>query len=396
MVLIFALGAPVLATIVAAAVDYASAASLKARLQLVADNAALAGVSELDPNSSSTERAAKSRAAAVASSAAPAATQIVDASTAERSVTVSLSVQKRLFFGGLLTPGILPVSVTATGVRGRTAAPCMLALGPNEPVGIELVGSSSISAPKCLVQANTAQQGITTQGAPNVSALKVCVSGEIGSAKTNAPAEKCAPASDPYNNRQLRAGNLTSPLSKYTGPCDLTDKHIANNTKVTVSLLPGVYCGGLTIQSSDVVLAPGLYTMQDGPLAIQGSGSLTGTGVSILLAGSDAVLDLQGSAKINLEAMQTGPLAGIVIAADTSSSPVLVSKLQGSVDLTVKGSLYLPKQRIEMQGSPGLKITGASDSLIAQSYKLQGNPDITLASDSSSMNGSPGDIRIAR
>jgi hypothetical protein len=395
-VLIFALGAPVLATAVAAAVDYASASKLHTELQLVADKAALAGVSELDPNASSTESAAKARAATVASGQAPSAAQVVEASVAKLTVTVSLSVQKKLFFGGVLSPGVLPVSVTAIGVRGRTAAPCMLALGPNEPVGIELVGSSSISAPKCLVQANTAQQGITTQGAPKVTALKVCVGGEPGSAKTNAPAENCKPASDPYKNRQLRSGSTTGLLSSYTGPCDYTNKQIPSSTKGTVSLLPGIYCGGLTIGSSDVVLAPGLYTMQDGPLAIQGSGSLTGIGVSILLAGPNATLDIQGSATINLEAMQTGPLAGIAIAADTSSAPVLTSKLQGSPDLTVKGSVYLPNQRLELQGSPALKVMGASDSLIALSYKLQGSPDVTLASDSASMNGAPGDIRIAR
>jgi hypothetical protein len=136
--------------------------------------------------------------------------------------------------------------------------------------------------------------------------------------------------------------------------------------------------------------------MQDGALAMQGSGSLTGIGVSILLSGANATLDIQGSAKLNLEAMQTGSLSGIAIAADTPSSPVLVSKLQGSPDLTVKGSIYLPAQRLELQGSPSVKVTGASDSLIALSYKLQGSPDVTLASDSASMNGAPGDIRLAR
>ena len=46
--------------------------------------------------------------------------------------------------------------------------------------------------------------------------------------------------------------------------------------------MPGVYCGGLSITGSGPSLsAPGLYIMNGGGLSVAGSGSVTGTGITI-------------------------------------------------------------------------------------------------------------------
>jgi hypothetical protein len=169
--------------------------------------------------------------------------------------------------------------------------------------------------------------------------------------------------------------------SSYTGPCLERNLSIGASAKGSQKLNPGVYCGGLSIQSADVELAPGLYVIQDGPLSLQGNATLTGKNVSILLSGVGAVLDLQGSPTLELTAMTTGVLAGVAIASDTPASPVLTSRLQGSPDLKVTGSIYLPNQRFDMQGSPVLDMLGGSDTLMALSFQLQGSPDIKIRSD---------------
>jgi hypothetical protein len=90
---------------------------------------------------------------------------------------------------------------------------------------------------------------------------------------------------------------------------------------------------------------------------------------------------------VTLTAMTTGPLAGIAIAA-VPSTPILTSTLQGSPDLSLTGSLYLPNQRLRMQGSPTVNMLGAKDRLAALSFDLQGSPDITLASSDTALPGS--------
>jgi hypothetical protein len=123
--------------------------------------------------------------------------------------------------------------------------------------------------------------------------------------------------------------------------------------------------------------------MQDGPLSLQGNASLTGDGVSILLAGMNAMLDVQGSPSLTLTAMQNGIMADIAIASITPGTPILSSTLQGSPQVSVKGSIYLPNQRLHLQGHPALNMLGPSSSLIGLSFHLQGNPHLTIQSDSS-------------
>ena len=82
----------------------------------------------------------------------------------------------------------------------------------------------------------------------------------------------------------------------------------------------------------------------------------------------------------------------MAIASDTPASPILTSTLQGSPDLVVTGSIYLPNQRLEMQGSPLLNVLGQKDSLIALSFRLHGSPDINIASEHTTMASVPSGV----
>jgi hypothetical protein len=329
----------------------------------------------------------------------------------DTTVQVALSLQKTAYFGGWLGQKSIAIGASATATYEAEPMPCMLALGPDEPVGIEMIGAAKVSGPKCVVESNSTRTSIAMQGAPKMIARKVCAAGNATKARSNPPPEKCKPGDDPYDHRDLHGGSgsgdrggggsggsgsnnsgskptKTTGTSSYSAPCDYINKSFdKSNSKSTVLLKPGVYCGGLSIQSVDVQLAPGLYIMQDGPLSLQGNATLTGSGVSILLSGMNAVLDLQGSPSITLTAMSSGPMAGIAIASDTPASPILTSSLQGSPDINVTGSIYLPNQRLDMQGNPSLNLLGLTDRLIALSFRLQGSPDITLKTDSSLLPG---------
>jgi hypothetical protein len=315
---------------------------------------------------------------------APAAEAVIEVSGGD-TVTVNLTQNKQLYFQRLLGRGTIPVTVSAVAVINEAAPPCMLALGADEPIGIDLVGAAKVDAPKCLVQSNsTHPKSINTQGAPSLVASKVCAAVQVSRAKTSPPPQVCAPAPDPYRGRTLSPFKSGAASSTYSGPCDFVDKNFGVSGKgaAPAALTPGVYCGGLSVQSTDVELSPGLYIMQDGPLSLQGNATLKGNGVSILLSGTGAVLDLQGSPSLTLNAMQNGPMADIAIASITPATPILTSTLQGSPKLTVNGSVYLPNERLQLQGHPELDMLGRNASLIALSFHLQGSPQLTISSDS--------------
>ena len=396
--ILFGIAAPVLAGATAIAVDYSESSRLRASLSATADAAALAGARELDGESKASEAAAKAQAARFVAEKHPKAEQVILASVSDGKVTVDLSVERELFFGGILNMRSMAVSTHAVAVNGKGPIPCMVALGEDEPIGINLIGSAKVSASKCTVASySKSANSIYMQGAAKISGSKVCAAGGTGHANTSPPPETCTTSVDPYATKPLRPDtsrsnrSVESGQSSYTGPCDYTNRRLDAKDKGVTILTPGIYCGGLSIHSADVVLKPGLYVMQDGPLSMQGNATLEGLGASILLAGVNAILDMQGSPKLTLDAMQTGSLAGIAIASDTPGAP-LTSILQGSPDLVVNGSIYLPNQRLEMQGSPLLSMLGMSDSLMALSFRLQGSPDIKISSDSSTMGTVPANV----
>jgi hypothetical protein len=383
----FGLLTPVLMLVAGVAVDYSDASRARSILQSTADSAALAGARELGLTGA--EEQAKTVAAQFVASKSPEATRSIAASGVQ--VSVDLSVAKSTYFGGILGLSTLPVGVRATAVYDAGPLPCMLALGPDEPTGIGLIGSAKINAPKCVVHSNAkASNSIATQGAASITASKVCSVGESSPRSTPA-AVPCSAVTDPFKDRNFQTANPGAPkaakvaglTTPYMGTCDFTNMQVG--AKGVVTLTPGVYCGGLAIKSTDVILSPGVYVIQDGPLSIESNSAVSGAAVSILLSGNGAVLDLQGSPSLTLSAMSTGPMAGMAIVADTPASPVLTSEWRGSPDIKVTGTVYLPNQRLKMQGSPSLDMLGLSDALVALSFDLHGSPDIRIKSDSAVM-----------
>lgn len=358
-----------------AAVDYSRLGDAHSRLQLAADAAALAGAKALasggGQSNSARERAAISTASDVVRDKEPQAGKTITPSSSSRTVQVALTLDKPLTFGGLLGFKARIVAVSATATYSRKEASCFIALGAAEPIGIDMTGSPTITAPKCRVSSNSATDtSIQITGSPQVTARRVCAAGLAEKARNNTspPAEsRCAPAPDPYAER----------IPASTGGTCLADPALRPNDPPR-TLPPGTYCG-LTVSGGALTLLPGQYEIR-GPVSIQGSASLTGEGVSLLLRGPNANLDVLGEPQIKLTAMSTGPLAGIAIASAPSAQP-LVSTLQGSPNISLTGSLYLPNQRLKLQGSPALSFLGPRDAVAALSYDLHGSPAISLQTD---------------
>ena len=90
--------------------------------------------------------------------------------------------------------------------------------------------------------------------------------------------------------------------------------------KATVTLDPGVYCGGIGLNANaNVTLNPGVYFIDQGSLSVNGSATLTGTGVTLVFTSSGnnyASATINGGATVNLTAPATGSTAGIVLFGD--------------------------------------------------------------------------------
>src|SRR5262249_44729406 len=107
------------------------------------------------------------------------------------------------------------------------------------------------------------------------------------------------------------------------GPCKFLAKVVLGGNE---TLQPGIYCGGLVISmGANVKMAPGIYTIKDGPFLVNGNSTLTGDNVAIYMKGLDSNLKFDADTTISLTAPKDGPMAGILMYDDPTGATALLN-----------------------------------------------------------------------
>jgi len=283
---------------------------------------------------------------------------------------------------------VLGVSGTNVSVSGRVTVPpstgayyCVMALNRDAQAALQLTGNASITinAPKCVIQVNSSSvRAVDMNGNTVIKSVENCFVGGIrtvgNSTITPAPNATCKPIPDPF-------ANYPRPM---VGACDFTNYRLSGNQ--TVTLQPGVYCGGMNFSSHvNVTFAPGLYIIKDGIISESG-GTFTGNGVSFFLTGNNASLQLSGQANWRLVAPTNGPLPGFAIFLDPDGPSGLAgttSSLSGQAELYFEGIVYLPKQEVTVSGTASAFAPSPYTSYIGDTLRFVGNGDLVINNDTS-------------
>jgi hypothetical protein len=156
-----------------------------------------------------------------------------------------------------------------------------------------------------------------------------------------------------------------------------------NNLKVneSITLKPGVYCGGIAIHSgATVTLEGGIYYIDGGDLVVNGNAGLVGSGVTLIFTAKNrksyGTAVFNGTANINLTAMNYGPTAGIVMFGDRQMPKDTIFKLNGGASQSFGGAVYLPQAKIDFVGGNGS--TAACVQLIGNKISFSGNSSLAL------------------
>src|SRR6185437_4705428 len=153
------------------------------------------------------------------------------------------------------------------------------------------------------------------------------------------------------------------------------------SAKSTVTLDPGVYCGGMQFNAgANVTLNPGVYYLDRGSLTVNGSATLQGSGVTLVFTSSTGsnypTATIAGGATVNLTAPTTGALAGIVIFGDRNMPTGSSFKFAGGASQTFGGAIYTPKGSVSFAGGSG---TGnGCTQLIADTITFAGSSNFAI------------------
>jgi hypothetical protein len=148
-----------------------------------------------------------------------------------------------------------------------------------------------------------------------------------------------------------------------------------------VTLDPGVYCNGITVNASGVLtLNPGVYILDRGGLTVNGGGTVTGTGVTLIFTSSTgsnwATATINGNATVNLTAPSSGSTAGIVIFGDPAEPVGTSINLSGGSSQTFGGAIYAPTGAISYTG--GATTSSSCTQIIGDTVTFSGNSGVAI------------------
>ena len=243
---------------------------------------------------------------------------------------------------------------------------CGIKVNSNDPRALTIGGNSSVT----VTDANVSVTGGINQG---------------GSADfvTSRPPDTGTPrAPDPFIDLDIPD----------VGACDTgPPKTTINGGSVTLS--PGVFCGGLRIQNADVFFEPGEYFIDGGDLEFLTNANIVGDDVVFFLTGDPSStigsLDITSGAQLQTTPPDSGDFAGVMFFQDRDAPSGTGNKnrIRGGAQLQTDGAFYFPAQELEISGNAQIQITSNECggfiagrlSLDATQIQIDCNPDSSSA-----------------
>ena len=396
---------PALLACMGLVIDYGVWVHQKQELQRIADEAAVAAASELYLANSSASQAeavassvakSQSTAASMASAAAPVPAPTdratagsngsgkqpmtfggeirvaTNVDTDESSVEVTVRQTGESYFSGMFfPPPEIVVSAVARAAGGGRV--CVIGLDEDAATTVSLVQSAQVTATRCAVYSNsTSSSGIDVSMSAKIDAELICSAGGTDGNSGNyapEPTTDCPKIQDPLANRP----------APYVGSCDHHDLEIM---KETVTLRPGVYCGGLTIMSnSEVKMAEGIYVMKDGPLIVTSNSVVYGEYVGVYLTGDNAVFAFESQSDIDFTAPRDGPMAGILFFEDRDAPLMRRHVIMSQKADNLLGTIYLPSGVFVVATNNKVADQSAYTAVVARRIELSKKPNLYLNAD---------------
>jgi len=288
------------------------------------------------------------------------------------SVSMTAAGSVATLFLGVMGFSSINVSVNSTAYATADGLGCVLALDPTASGAIATQGSAAINLSGCSLYDNSnSASALTVGGSASLSALSVGVvggiSGKAGITVTQWIRTALAAVSDPYVNYEF---------PKFSG-CDQQNF----TAKSTVTINPGVYCEGISLNAgADVTLNSGIYYIDGGGLSVNGGATLTGKGVTLVFTKKNGkswpTVTINGNATVNLTPLKSGSTGGIVVFGDRNIPVGTSFKFNGGANQYLGGAIYVPTGAISFAG--GAATSTSCTQIIGDTVTFVGNSSLAI------------------
>ncbi len=258
-----------------------------------------------------------------------------------QAVEVILSQPGALYLGSLFLSSAPTLS--ARSVAGILSSNnCITTLGTTG-IGLDVKGGGSVNSPNCGIYTNSsASNAINVAGTASILIDTINV---VGGINTNGGGSVTTP-----HGTNTGVNPVADPYSSLSVPVSSGCTQTNYSTKDTVTINPGVYCGGIKLTSkANVTMNPGTYVVQ-GDFDASGQSTITGTGVTIIMTQGGS-LKWNAGLVANLSAPTTvgDPFKGILFYGDRNF-PGITNKVNGGAAQILDGVAYFPTSSLDYAG----------------------------------------------
>lgn len=257
------------------------------------------------------------------------------------------------------------VSSSAFAETGISGNRCLIALNSTMADAIYFRGTSSFTADNCEVHANSSNaSALHLQGNANATASRFTTVGnwtQTGGAGSfsKTPEGNKASVSDPFNlsvtdpggtaavgDNKAKDGNVSLSATKYSD----------------ISLKAG----------GTATFTAGIHYIT-GTLSIAANSTVNANGVTLVLLGNSAKIDMGSGAVLKVQAPTTGTFAGFAVVGSSTATTVQVNTIQGGAATYLRGAWYTPKHKFYVTGNGDFNQNSEYFPIVADNIEFGGN-----------------------
>jgi hypothetical protein len=275
-------------------------------------------------------------------------------------------------FAGIFNFASLGVRTRAVAGVGSYALNCIYSLDPSGPKAVEVKNGGELTT-NCGVSINSTNPNaldVNNSGQLNTQGGGIAIAGGWTGNKTPTPT--------PSGGAPLFENPLKDLSMPSVGSCDHTSKVIVAGT---MTLSPGVYCGGIEVTTGERAnLQPGLYIINGGGIKVGNSGQFYGDEITLINTFDDThaygAFDFGTGCKAKLTAPTSGDWKGILMFQDPDAPSNVVNTFACASDESpeLTGTIYFPTQTFFFDGSN--TSTEVAGTVIAKNVIVSGKVEV--------------------
>lgn len=289
-------------------------------------------------------------------------------------VEVRIETRQPQYFSSLFGEKPVTVSSRAVASFGQGNSTCLVALNSGASKALNVSGGVQVNLSGCDLQVNSKSlSALAASGGAVITAKNASVTG--GTSLTGGAKVVTS------GSYQLNAAPVSDPLAAIAEPTPSACSANKLTTAKPLTLYPGTYCGGLTVQSGgDVYLNPGVYILDNGGLIVSGGAKLTGDGVTIFLTSSTGSafgkVVFSGSSIVKVSAPTSGSTAGLAIFGSRSMPVGTKFDFSGGANMNIDGFIYAPRAFLNWSG--GSSVSTDCTAVIADTVQFSGEARFSM------------------